>query len=186
MKKLTVSNAKQIKDLNAQLSKLQSELLLVNKATGIDEYIGVKKMKSQSRFGRVKIKGSPDKGLGHYLMVIDVTAKKQNVFIPLSIASSKKATGMVYQIEGTADGSVATAKVSARGEGVTKVTLGTLVYVKIPEGKTASLNVQIEIKGKIGKMYKFIIHRINYKLAVTDARYSQYSKELVSDNLKFS
>lgn len=186
MKKLPVSNTKKIKDLNAQLTKLQAELLLVNKAAGIDDYINVRKMKNQARFERVKTKGAPDKGLGHYLMLIDVTAKKQTVFIPLSIASSKKATGLVYQIEGTADGAVATAKVSGRGEGVTKVTLGTIVYIKIPVGKTASLNVQVEIRGKMEKIYKFIIHRINYKLAVTDSRYNQYSKELVSDNLKFS
>lgn len=180
------ASTKQLKELNAQLKVLQAELLVVNKAAGINDYLTVKRTLNQSRFEKIKKKGEPDKAVGHYLLMLEVTAKTDTVFIPLSIASGKKQTGFIYQIEGTGDSSIATAKVKCRGEGITQVTLGTIVYAKIPPLKTAEFNIQISIRGKMGKVYKFLIHRINYKMAATDTRYRQYSKEIPSDTLKFS
>lgn len=186
MAKTTKANAQVLKTLNAQLKVLQAELAVANKAAGVDDYLEVKRTKSDSRFERVRKKDEPDKAVGHYLLKLDITAKAQTVYIPLSIASGKKQTGFIYQIEGTGESSIVTAQVKSRGEGITQVTLGTIVYAKIPPQKTAEFTIQVEIRGRVGKVYKFLIHRINYKLAVTDARYNQYLKEIPSDTLKFS
>ena len=186
MEKSSVSKKQLLKELDGQLKKLQGELVVVQKITGIDEYIQVKVKKDQARFERVRIEDGADKGIGKFFIQIDITAKLENVFIPISIASGKKATGFIYQIEGTAEGSIATANATCRGEGVTQVTLGTLLYAKIPPGKTASFRIQATIRGKIGKTYKITINRINYKLNLSDARYKQYIKEIVSDSVKFS
>ena len=92
----------------------------------------------------------------------------------------------MYQIEGTGEGIITTADVTVRGEGISQVTLGTLLYAKIPVGNTATFRIQTTIRGKIGKSYKIIINRINYKLTLQDPRYQQYIKEIVSDSVKFS
>jgi len=186
MAKTTKANVQLLKGLHAQLKAVQAELVVVQKAAGIDDYLEVKRTKNQSRLERIKKKGLADRVIGHYLLLLTITAKKDTVFVPLSIASGKKQTGFIYQIEGTGDSSIVTAKVTARGEEITLVTLGTIVYAKIPPQRTGEFNIQIQIKGKTGKVYKFLIHRINYKLAVTDARYNQYLKEIPSDTLKFS
>jgi len=187
MKKLSSPTKGQIvKGLKGQVKKLQSELIAVNKASGIDEYIHVKVQKTQSRFKRVRNPKGADKVVGAYLLVLDITAKKEIVHIPISIASGKKATGFIYQIEGTAEGSISTANVTSKGDGVTQLTLGTILYAKIPMGKTATFRIQVEIRGKIGKMYTVVINRIHYKLNLRDVRYKQYLKEISSNTLRFS
>jgi hypothetical protein len=186
MKKPTKATQQEIGKLTKEVTTLQAELAAVLKASGVDDYIAVKRGKNQGRFERIKIVNAPDKAIGHYFMTIDITAKKQTVVIPLSIASGKKPAGFSYHIEGTGEGTIARADVTVRGEGVTQVTVGTIVYAKIPTGKTGTFRVQAEIRGKIGKEYRLIIARINYKLAVTDPRYQQYLKELVSETVRFS
>jgi hypothetical protein len=114
-----------------------------------------------------------------------VTSKQGEVYVPLSIASGKKVTGFVYQIEGTGVGSLATANVEGKGVGVTQVTLGTLRYAKIPLEKTASFRIQVEMKGKIGKEYSALIHQINYKLSATDARYKKFLGGVSTRTLEF-
>ena len=175
-----------LKDLSTQLKRLEEELVIANKAEGKDEYITVKLGKDQARFERVKVEGEKDKAFGKFYIMIEVTAKKSDVFLPLSIASGKKPTGFMYQIEGTAEGVITTADVTVRGEGVSQVTLGTLLYAKISAGSTATFRIQTTIRGKAAKTYKIIINRINYKLALTDARYQQYLKPIVSDSVKLS
>lgn len=186
MEKPTPTKKQQLKELNSRIDTLRVELLRQNKAAGIDEYIDVKRAMNQSRFERVRIKGESDRAIGHYFIQIEITAKKANVFIPLSIASGKKPTGFIYQIEGTAEGVIKTAKVTVRGEGVTQITLGTIIFAKIPAGHVATFTVRSEIRGKTGKVYKLLIHQINYKLNATDARYRGYTKEIQSEALKFS
>jgi hypothetical protein len=186
MKKSSSQPTKQINNLTKEVSKLQAELAMVLKANGVDEYIAVKLHKNQARFERTKRKGEPDTAAGHYLMTLDITAKKQTVYVPLSIASGKKPTGFSYQIEGTGEGMIARADVECRGEGVTQVTLGTIVYAKIPTGKVGTFRIMVTIRGKLGKLYKLFIYRINYKLLVTDVRYQQYLKEIHSKSIKFS
>jgi hypothetical protein len=184
-KSASVTKKKLVKDLKGQMKKLQSELEVVKKASGVDEFINVKVQKTQSRFERIKNPNGADQGIGRYLLVIDINSKKQDVYIPVSIASGKKTTGFMYQIEGTSKGAISTTDISCRGEGATQITLGTLLYCKIPAGKKASFRIQFEIKGKIGKAYKIIINRINYKLSPSDVRYKQYLKEVISRNLEF-
>ena len=182
----TPQGKQMLKDLSTQLKRLEEELVIANKAEGKDEYITVKLGKDQARFERVKVEGEKDKAFGKFHIMIEVTAKKSDVFLPLSIASGKKPTGFIYQIEGTAEGVITTADVTVRGDGVSQVTLGTLLYAKIPAGITATFRIQTTIRGKAAKTYKIIINRINYKLALTDARYQQYLKPIVSDSVKLS
>lgn len=186
VKKASTGSKAQIKQLNAQLAQAQAELVLVNKAAGIDDYITVKLHKNQARFERIKKSGEPDRSLGHYFMQLDITAKTETVYIPLSIATGKKPAGFMYQVEGTAESSVVSTDITCRGEGVNQVTLGTIVYVKIPALKTASFRILMDIRGSQSKVYEFFIYRINYKRNVTDARYGQYLKVIHSDRLKFS
>jgi len=186
MKKLSPADKKLVKDLNAQVKVLQTKLVQANKLEGKDDFIDVRVKKNQGRFERIKQKGVEDKAVGKFYIEILIKAKQKDVFIPTSIASGKKTAGFMYQIEGTAEGSISTADVRARGDGVSLVTLGTLVYAKIPPGKTASFEIRATIRGAFGKTYKIIFSRLNYKLNLTDARYQQYLKEIHSDSVKFS
>jgi hypothetical protein len=153
--------------------------------TFADEHINIRVQKSQARFKRVQNSKGADQGVGEFFLALDITAMKETVLIPLSIASGKKPTGFVYHIEGTAEGKIVTTHISCRGDGVTQITLGTLLYCKIPVGKRATFRIQNEIKGKIGKSYKIVINRINYKLDPNVARYKQFISEINSDTLSF-
>lgn len=186
MAKIAENNTKLLKDLNAQIKKLQAELIIANKVEGKDPYIDVKVKKNQARFQRVKQKGVEDKALGKFYVEIDITAKQVDIYIPLSIASGKKTAGFMYQIEGGAAGSIVTADVTVRGDGVSQVALGTLLYAKIPAGKSASFQIQATIRGAFGKAYKIVFTRLNYKRHLTEARYQQYIKEISSDSVTFS
>ncbi len=183
MTKTSVRNKKLVKELNAELKTLQEKLVEANKLEGKDAYIAVKVKKNQAHAERIKLNDAPDKSVGKFYIEIDIIAKLETVFIPLSVASGKKVAGFMYQIEGTAEGKVATADVVVRGEGITQVTLGTLLYAKIPAGKTASFQIKATIRGKFGKEYKIVFTRINYKLNIADARYLQYLKEIHSESV---
>lgn len=186
MKKISADNKKLVRELQAQLKVLQAELIRANKLEGKDAYIEVRVKKNQASFERIKQKGEDDRADGKFYIEIDITAKEENIFIPISIASGKKTAGFMYQIEGTAPGSIATADIRVRGEGVTQVTLGTLLYAKIPTGKTASFEIRATTRGSFCKTYKIVFTRLNYKLHLTDARYQQYLKEIHSESVKFS
>lgn len=182
----TQTKRQQMKELKTELEKLKLELSEVNKAAGIDEYISVKVRKNQAHYERKRDPLKTDIGIGTYQLTLDITAKTENVFIPISIASGKKVTGFIYQIEGTAEGSIGGTDITCSGEGVTQITLGTLRYAKIPPATTATFKIIFTIKGKLNKKYSATIHRINYKLSATDPRYKQYVKEIKTDTLKFS
>ncbi len=92
----------------------------------------------------------------------------------------------MYQIEGTAPGTIATTEIEVRGEGVSQISLGTLLYAKIPPGKTALFHIQVTTRGQVGKVYKIVFTRLNYKLELTDVRYEQYLKAIPSNAVKFS
>lgn len=186
MTKLTPTKKQKIKELTGRIKNLQTQIIANNQAAGIDEFITVKVKKNQSRFERISVKDAHDKAVGHYFLLIDITAKKETVYLPISIASSQKATGFIYHIEGTSESSVSRASVTSRGEGVTQLTQGTIVYAKIPAGKTASFRLQIEINGNIAQQYKIVINRINYKLDPKEARYKQFLKEISSETLRLS
>ena len=186
MKKIPTDNKKLVKELTAQVKVLQAKLVEANKLEGKDTYIDVKVKKNQARFQKVKQKGVEDKAVGKFYIELDIVAKQAEVFVPLSVASGKKTAGFMYQIEGTAAGSIVTTDIKVRGDGVSQVTVGTLLYAKIPAGKTASFQIQATIRGSFGKSYKIVFTRLNYKLALTDVRYLQYLKPISSNNVSFS
>lgn len=174
-----------IKKLQAQVQKLEKELAALQGPVPEDEYIEVKLLKSQARFERIEKKDAPDHGIGHYLLEVQVRAKKADVYMPVSIASGKKSTGFVYMIEGTAEGNIVKTDISVRGDGLTQITSGTLKYAKIAHGKKAEFRMQIEMRGKVGKAYAIVIDRVHYKLSPSDARYKRNEKTLRSRTLQF-
>lgn len=186
MKQTAAQKKKLVKELNAKIKALQAQLKIANALEGIDPNIEVKISKNQARFKKIKQKDKEDKAYGIFLLEIKIAAEQQDVFVPISIASGKRVTGFMYQIEGTAPGSIVTTDIKVRGDGVSQVTLGTLLYAKIPAGKTASFQIQTTIQGKFKKQYKIVITRLNYKLSLTDTRYKQYLKEIHSDNVFLS
>lgn len=186
MAKIPAEQKKRLAELQSELKRLQAALVEAEKREGKDTYIAVKVVKKQGRFRRIKQKGVEDRAVGEYYLELAVTAKASEVFIPLSIASGKKVAGLMYQIEGTAEGSLATTELRVRGEGVSQVTLGTLRFVRVPAGKTASLQIQASVRGKFGKVYQVVFTRLNYKFRLDDARYHQYLKEIRSEQVTFA
>ncbi len=146
----------------------------------------VRVQKKQARFRRVRESKGPDSGIGEFFLLLDVTAENADVYIPLSIASGKKPTGFVYQIEGTKEGTISTTSISCSGTGVTQITLGTILYCKIPAGKTASFRILIEMRGKAGSEYTVAITRIHYKHDPSTARYEKFEKTIPGQRLRFS
>lgn len=186
MTRTAIENKKRLKELNAELKILREKLVQAKKLEGEDPYIDVRLKRNQARFEKIRKKGAEDKAIGSFYIEIDITAEQETVFIPISIASGRKTAGFMYQIEGTGEGSIATANVKVRGDGVTQVRVGTLLYAKIPAGKTATFQVRATIRGKFGKRYKIVFTRLNYKLNLRETRYQRYLKEIHSDSVKFS
>lgn len=174
-----------IEQLKAQVESLQSELKKINNVSNVEENARVKQQKSQARFERIRDPEGPDSGVGYYLLDITVTATKATLYIPVSVASSKKSTGFVYQIEGTGESSIIKADISIQGEKNTQIKQGTISYCVIPAGKTVTFRIQNKIRGKIGRYYKIVINRINYKLNLNDTRYKQLNREISTNNLQF-
>ncbi len=186
MKKLSADEKKRVKELNAQIKVLQAKLALAQKREGIDSFIDVKVKKSQSRFERVKKKGFPDKAFGHFFLRIEILAEQADIYVPLSIASGKKVAGLMYHIEGTDTATIEKASLDVRGEGISQVTVGTLVFAKIPKGRKGLFEVRTTLRGSFGKKYRLVFTRLNYKLQLSDVRYQQYLKEIPSDQVSFS
>lgn len=185
MKKLTAAEKKRVKELKTEVKGLETKLTHTKKLEGVDQYVEVKVRKSQGRAVRIKKKAAPDTFFGKYFMEITIRAELQDVFVPISIASGKKVAGLMYQIEGTAMGSMETATVEVDGDGISQVVVGTLRYAKIPAGKTATFEIRASLRGSSGKSYALVFTRLNYKLAVADARYQQYLKEIHSEKVVF-
>jgi hypothetical protein len=179
-----VSKKKTLSQLQGELKRLQAALLEAQKKEGKNQNIEVKVQLNQARSDVVKQKAGEDKRFAKFYLEIRVTAKGTDVYIPISIASGKKTAGFMYRIEGTAPGSIVETAIKVRGERVTHVTLGTLLYAKIPAGKTASFQIKATTRGKSRETYGIVIFRLNYKLELNAQRYQQYLKEIVSDSVK--
>lgn len=186
MEKISTSKKQQLKVLTAELKKLQDDLALANKLSGLDDYIDLKVRNDQAYSQTIKGATAPSKLIGTFVTKIDITAKQTTIYIPLSIASGKTVAGFMYQIEGTAEGKIESATVQASGDNITQITVGTITYAKIPEGSTANFRISTIVKGRHGQTYHTIITRINYKLANTDKIYKQYLKEIPSDRVLFT
>lgn len=148
-------------------------------------YIYYEIKESRASFEKTRTPEGRSVGHGQFYLIINVIALQGDVYIPTTIASGKKPTGFVYQIEGTAQGLIATTDISCKGDGVVQVTLGTLVYTKIPQGKTASFKIVVDMQGKVNKTYGIVINRINYKLSPGEARYKKFDVEIASKPLEF-
>ena len=174
-----------VKELQEQVNKLQSKLTATNKIPPVLDSITVLVQKNEANFSEAYDTNRKDKlGLAKYNLLIDITAGKDTIYIPTSIASGRKSTGFIYQVEGSASGA-GTASVTFRGEGTMIVTSGTISYCKIPAGKTASFRIQAEVTGTLGKAYKIVISRINYKLNSNDLRYKRFLTDITTETLKF-
>jgi hypothetical protein len=174
-----------IKELQLQIKALQAKLEKAKKLEGIDPNVEVEVRKNQGRLERVKARGTEDKLFGRFYMEVAVTAEAGEVFVPLSIASGKKTAGFMYQIEGTGASSIVTAELKVRGAAITQITLGTLLFAKIPAGKTAVFEIRAKTNGLAHKSYQIVITRLNYKLNITQARYNQYLKPIPSKSVQF-
>jgi len=186
MKKPTAAEKAELKALKGRLTLLQADLAKQKKVEGIDDNVTVKLKKSNARFVRTKIEAGPDKAVGTFVLDIAITAKTETVFVPLSIASGKKPTGFVYQIEGTAESALGSASVATTVDGLTRITAGTIEYLALKKGETAILRLTVVTKGKVGQEYSVVVTRINYKLSQGDARYQQYMKPIASQTLRFA
>ncbi len=133
---------------------------------------------------KVRKEGERTVAEGQFTLLLDIIALQETVHIPISLASGKKTTGFVYQIEGTAEGKIVTTNISCKGEGISQVTFGTLLYAKIPRGKTARFRMVVNIQGGPGKEYKIVINKINFKLNPSDARYKKFDAAIETKTLK--
>lgn len=152
----------------------------------LEKYILVDVKDTRESFKRTRIPDGPDRVVGNYIFIVEVTALTEDLYLPMSVASGKKPAGFVYQIEGTAEGSIQKTDISCRGEKVTQVTFGTIIYCKIPAGMTAAFRIRIETRGQVGKSYKIVISQIHFKLNPLDARYQTLIQNLQTKILKFS
>ena len=154
--------------------------------TTTEKHLLISVRDTKGSFKRKHVPDGPDPVTGKFWFTIDIKAASKDIYLPISIGSGKKLTGFMYQIEGTAQGSISTTDISCRGEGVTLITLGTIIYCKIPTGASARFRIRVEMRGQVGKSYRIAIHQINYKLNPSDARYQKSILDIHTKMLKFS
>ena len=173
-----------LKNLEEQVLKLQKQLTDMGAPSPSDAPLSIRIKETQENFKRIRDPQGPDTGIGTFLLFLEITPRNESVYIPLSVASGKKPTGFIYQIEGTKKGEIVTAGVTVKGTGVEEVTLGTITYARVPAGTGALFRVTIEIKGFMQNSYRVQITNINYKLNPSDARYKKLETSIASKNLK--
>ena len=142
-----------------------------------DAYITVQETHDLTRIRKLPGSRGTLSVSGNYALFLDVTADKETVFLPVSIASGRKSTGFIYYIEGAKIVS-SSAEIAVSGSGITMVASGTIPYCKIPVGKTARFKIFTEVNVESTRQYKFVISRINYKLNPNDARYKRFITEI--------
>lgn len=150
-----------------------------------NESLRIHVQKTQESFEVVHDNEFPRLAVGTFFFVIDITALGNDLYVPTSVASGKKPAGFIYQIEGTAAGSIVTTDIKCVGEGITQIVLGTIQYTKIPAGMTATFRIRVEMKGRLSEEYRVYITQIHYKLDPADARYEKSVEEISSDTLRF-
>ena len=156
------------------------------KVTDLEQGISVRLQRTNAQFRKVHIQGGDDIGKGTFLFLLNITALSRDVYIPLSVASGKKPTGFIYQIEGTKEGMISSADISCEGREISQITLGTITYGKIPATKTGTLRIIIEMQGKLGGEYTVVLNRMQYKYNTSDARYLKLEENLRSESVSFS
>lgn len=125
-------------------------------------------------------------GLGRYFILFAVTAGHEVLHIPISIGTGKKFGGFLYHIEGSGVPKTTTADLEVKkGEGITTVVSGSVVYAKIPSGKTATVRINAEVVGDVGRAYAVTVSQISYKTTPHDYRYKKFATRIASDMLEF-
>ena len=155
-------------------------------AVPADSELLVKVRDTDASFRRTRVPDGPDKVVGKFWFDIDLSALNADLYVPSSVSSGKKPTGFVYQLEGTVPGMIATTDIECRGAGITQITLGTIIYTKIPKGGTASFRIRIEMRGQVGKSYGARIRQIHYKRDPGDARYQKVPQDIGMKLLRFA
>ncbi len=139
----------------------------------------LKVRKSQGRFER----GRGTEGKIHFYLEVDVTTTSEDIYVLQSVASGKKIAGFMYYIEGTGEGKVVAGDCIEKGKGVTMVHVGTLSYVKIPKGSTASFEFRIAVRGEVRRSYRLVFTRMNFKRRLEQQRYESYETTLYSKSV---
>ncbi|HEY0948029.1 MAG TPA: hypothetical protein VGE53_00855 [Candidatus Paceibacterota bacterium] len=152
-------------------------------ANSQDLAVKVTEIKESAR--RMPNPDGPDPVIGKFWFTLDVTALTRDLYVPVSISSGKKPTGFSYLIEGTVPGSIKTTDISCKGEGVTQITHGTIIYAKIPKGFRATFSIRIEMRGTLGKSYRTVLYQMQYKLSPTDTRYQKLPLDIKGKMEKF-
>jgi len=150
--------------------------------------MSVRVVRTQSHFYSKKLPRQSEyegKGLGTYFLLFEITAGPDALFIPISIATGRKSAGFLYVVEGTGIGEPTVAIMGKGGKEVTTVSSGSIVYTKIPEGKTATFVVQAEIIGQIERSYRVLVSTISYKTNPNDFRYKKFQADVSTDMLLF-
>jgi len=173
-----------IQSLMEQVKALQSQVALIQKATSTAT-ISAHVQRTSESFNVLRDKyGNGDTGVGKYTLVLDITADKDTLYIPVSIATGRKSNGLIYQVEGS-ERATSTATVSCRGENAVIVTSGTLSYCKVPAFKTVSFRVFVTVTASLREEFTVAIGLINYKLNPSDVRYKKYVTDIRTKTLKF-
>lgn len=145
-------------------------------------------LRTQSHFYKDKLPRQEEyagKGLGSYFLLFEITAGIDALYIPISIATGRKSAGFLYVVEGTGVGTPTVALTGKGGSDVTTVSSGSIVYTKIPSGKTASFVLNGEIIGELERSYRILVSTISYKTNPNDFRYKKFQVNVSTDTLEF-
>ncbi len=148
----------------------------------------VRVIRTQSHFYKSKLPSQEEykgKGLGTYFLLFEITAGPDALYIPISIATGRKSAGFLYVVEGDGTGTPTALIQGKGGKEVSTVTSGSIVYTKIPGGKTAAFIVNAEIVGTTEHSYRIVVNTISYKTNPNEYRYKKFHTELGTDSLVF-
>ncbi len=150
--------------------------------------MSVRIVRRQSHFYKNKLPKVAEyagKGLGTYFLLFEIVAGPDALYIPISIATGRKSAGFLYVIEGNGTGTPTALIQGKGGKEISTVTSGSIVYTKIPAGKTATFIMNAEIVGELDRSYKIILNTISYKTNPNDYRYKKFQSDLGTEMLMF-
>lgn len=152
----------------------------------MNEALYVDVQDTKASFKRTRNPDGLDPVIGKFWFELNITAGTKDIYLPVSVASGKKPAGFVYQLEGTVPGQISKTDISCKGEGITQITLGTIVYCKIPAEMTAAFRIRIEMRGQVGKSFRAVLTHMHYKFDLRDTRYQKHIQQIHTKMLKFS
>lgn len=150
--------------------------------------LSLRVVRTQAHFYETKLPRQSEykgKGLGVYFLLFEVTSGIEALYIPISIATGRKSAGFLYVTEGDGKGATTVALTSEGGREVTTITSGSVVYTRIPAGKTAMFRINGEVIGTKEEVYRILITTVSYKVNPNDFRYKKFYTELSTEKLFF-